>query len=97
MTSRDPAHLPPGRSLRAPLASINEGPAEGRFTLRVLRVDEGRGNEANGEESRAGAGDDRARSHGPEGGWPIDPAAGTDPKREELEAARRRTARPVLA
>src|SRR5699024_3702198 len=39
----------------------------------------------------------RSWNHGHECEWPIDPAAGTDPKREEREAARRCTARAVLA
>ncbi|HJB11108.1 MAG TPA: glycogen debranching protein GlgX [Candidatus Brachybacterium merdavium] len=97
MTSRDPAHLPPGRSLRSPWASINYVTAHDGFTLRDLTVYEGKRNEANGEDNRDGTDDNRSWNHGHEGEWPIDPAAGTDPKREELEAARRRTARAVLA
>src|SRR5699024_12787721 len=90
-------HLPPGRSLRSPWASINYVTAHDGFTLRDLTVYEGKRTEANGEDNRDGTDDNRSWNHGHAGEWPTDPAAGTDAKREDLEAARRRTARAVLA
>ena len=91
-TRQDPPGLPAGRSLRAPWASINYVTAHDGFTLRDLTAYESKHNEANGEDNRDGTSDNRSFHHGHEGELPPG-----DPRREEIEAARRRTARSVLA
>ena len=92
LTGRDPLELPPGRSLRSPWASVNYVTAHDGFTLRDLTVYETKRNEANGEDNRDGTSDNRSYHHGHEGELP----AGTSGA-AEIEAARRRTARSVLA
>ena len=91
-TRQDPPGLPEGRSLRAPWASINYVTAHDGFTLRDLTAYESKHNEANGEDNRDGTSDNRSFHHGHEGELPPG-----DPRREEIEATRRRTARSVLA
>ena len=91
-TRQDPPGLPAGRSLRAPWASINYVTAHDGFTLRDLTAYESKHNEANGEDNRDGTADNRSFHHGHEG--ELDPA---DPRREQIEAARGRTARSILA
>jgi isoamylase len=91
-TARDPLELPAGRSLRSPWASINYVTAHDGFTLRDLTVYETKRNEANGEDNRDGTSDNRSFHHGHEGELPLG-AEGA----EEIESARRRTARSILA
>ncbi|MDN5899176.1 MAG: glycogen debranching protein GlgX, partial [Brachybacterium sp.] len=91
-TGGDPLELPDGRSLRSPWASINYVTAHDGFTLRDLTAFEAKHNEANGEDNRDGTSDNRSYHHGHEGELP--------PRTEgaaEIEAARRRTARSILA
>ncbi|MGP9539404.1 glycogen debranching protein GlgX [Brachybacterium sp. AOP43-C2-M15] len=92
LTSQDPLELPEGRSLRAPWASINYVTAHDGFTLRDLTVYESKHNLANGEDNRDGTSDNRSFHHGHEGEMPVgaDGAA-------QIEAARRRSARSILA
>ena len=98
LTSHDPAQLPPGRSLRSPWASINYVTAHDGFTLRDLTVYEHKRNMANREDNRDGTSDNRSFNHGHEGEWTPDDGAGTGGREHmELEAARRRTARAILA
>ncbi|MBB5831117.1 glycogen debranching protein GlgX [Brachybacterium aquaticum] len=92
LTRQDPVDLPTGRSLRAPWASVNYVTAHDGFTLRDLTAYETKHNEANGEDNRDGTSNNRSYHHGHEGELP----AGT-PGAAALEAARRRTARSVLA
>ncbi|HEX7351769.1 glycogen debranching protein GlgX [Brachybacterium sp.] len=94
-TARDPLELPPGRSLRSPWASINYVTAHDGFTLRDLTVYETKRNDANGEDNRDGTSDNRSYHHGHEGELP-DGGEGVAGARE-IEAARRRTARSMLA
>lgn len=91
-TSRDPSHLPAGRSLRSPWASINFVTAHDGFTLRDLTTYESKHNEANGEDNRDGTSDNRSWNHGFEG-EPVTGLGEADP----LLAARRRTSRGILA
>ena len=91
-TRQDPPGLPAGRSLRAPWASINYVTAHDGFTLHDLTAYESKHNEANGEDNRDGTADNRSFHHGHEG--EVDPS---DPRREQIEAARGRTARSILA
>ncbi len=91
-TQQDPPGLPEGRSLRAPWASINYVTAHDGFTLHDLTAYESKHNEANGEDNRDGTTDNRSYHHGHEGELPAG-----DPRRAEIEAARGRTARSVLA
>src|SRR5699024_5230450 len=96
MTAQDPAELPAGRSLRSPWASINHITAHDGFTLRDLTVYETKRNEANGEGGRDGTTDNRSWNHGHEG--EVLGADGiTAQCAEQIEAARRRTARAMLA
>jgi len=92
LTRHDPQDLPAGRSLRAPRASINLITAHDGFTLHDLTTYEIRRNEANGEDNRDGASDNRSWNHGHEGELP--PGA---PDAEAVGAARRRSARSLLA
>jgi glycogen operon protein len=91
-TRQDPPGLPAGRSLRAPWASINYVTAHDGFTLRDLTAYESKHNEANGEDNRDGTTDNRSYHHGHEGELNA-----ADARREQIEAARGRTARSVLA
>jgi isoamylase len=91
-TRQDPPGLPPGRSLRAPWASINYVTAHDGFTLHDLTAYEAKHNEANGEDNRDGTSDNRSFHHGHEGELPPE-----DPRRGEIEGARGRTARSILA
>ena len=92
LTGQDPLELPAGRSLRSPWASVNYVTAHDGFTLRDLTVYETKRNEANGEANRDGTSDNRSFHHGYEGevGSGIEGAA-------EVEEARRRTTRSILA
>ena len=87
MTRQDPPLLPPGRSLRSPWASINYVTAHDGFTLRDLTVYETKRNHANGEDNRDGTTNNRSWNHGHEG----------EGGGAEVEAARRRTTRSILA
>ncbi|MEE1649742.1 glycogen debranching protein GlgX [Brachybacterium sp. J144] len=91
-SAQDPPELPEGRSLRSPWASINYVTAHDGFTLRDLTVYETRRNEANGEDNRDGTSNNRSYHHGHEG--EVDPA---QEGAAEIEAARRRSARSLLA
>jgi glycogen debranching enzyme GlgX len=71
---------------RSPYASVNFVTAHDGFTLRDLVSYDRKHNEANGEDNRDGANDNRSSNHGVEG--PTD-----DP---EIEALRRRTATNLL-
>ncbi|MDN5685515.1 MAG: glycogen debranching protein GlgX [Brachybacterium sp.] len=92
LTEQDPDSLPEGRSLRSPWASINYITSHDGFTLRDLTVYETKRNHANGEDNRDGTTDNRSWNHGHEG--EVDP--GTE-HGAEVGAARRRTARGLLA
>jgi len=96
-TARDPLELPPGRSLRSPWASINYVTAHDGFTLRDLTVYETKRNEANGEDNRDGTSDNRSYHHGHEGELPGGGEGEGVAGAREIEAARRRTARSMLA
>src|SRR5699024_1282334 len=91
-TGADPLELPAGRSLRSPWASINYVTAHDGFTLRDLTVYETKRNQANGEDNRDGTDDNRSYHHGHEGELPARAEGAA-----EIEAARRRTARSILA
>ncbi len=91
-TAADPHELPAGRSLRSPWASVNYVTAHDGFTLRDLTVYETKRNEANGEDNRDGTCDNRSYHHGHEGELPVRAAGAA-----EIETARRRTARSLLA
>ena len=91
-TGADPLELPAGRSLRSPWASVNYVTAHDGFTLRDLTLYETKHNEANGEDNRDGTSDNRSYHHGHEG--ELDPRADGA---AEIEVARRRTARSILA
>ena len=91
-TRQDPPGLPPGRSLRAPWASVNYVTAHDGFTLHDLTAYESKHNDANGEDNRDGTSYNRSFHHGHEGELPLE-----DPRRAEIEGARRRTARSILA
>ncbi|WP_422114887.1 glycogen debranching protein GlgX [Brachybacterium sp. UNK5269] len=91
-TGQDPRELPRGRSLRSPWASINYVTAHDGFTLRDLTVYETKRNQANGEDNRDGTSNNRSFHHGHEG-----ELAAADPRCEPIEAARRRSARSLLA
>ncbi|WP_394214159.1 glycogen debranching protein GlgX [Brachybacterium vulturis] len=92
LTGGDPLDLPAGRSLRSPWASLNYVTAHDGFTLRDLTAFETKHNEANGEDNRDGTSDNRSYHHGHEGELPPGAEAAA-----EIEAARRRTARSILA
>ena len=92
LTEQDPDSLPAGRSLRSPWASINYVTAHDGFTLRDLTVYETKRNHANGEDNRDGTTDNRSWNHGHEGEITPGTEGGA-----EIEAARRRTARGLLA
>ena len=91
-TARDPENLPAGRSMRSPWASVNFVTAHDGFTLHDLTTYEVKRNEANGEDNRDGTDDNRSWNHGFEG-----EPEGHDDKARALRAARRRTARGMLA
>ncbi|MGY5764884.1 glycogen debranching protein GlgX [Brachybacterium sp. DNPG3] len=93
----DPEHLPDGRSLRSPWASVNFVTAHDGFTLHDLTVYETKRNEANGEDGRDGTNDNRSWNHGFEGERaPEDDPDGAE-RTAEVRTLRRRTARSVLA
>ncbi|GAA1483334.1 glycogen debranching protein GlgX [Brachybacterium fresconis] len=92
LTEQDPDSLPEGRSLRSPWASINYITAHDGFTLRDLTVYETKRNHANGEDNRDGTTDNRSWNHGHEG--EVGPGSEHG---AEVDAARRRTARGLLA
>src|SRR5699024_4105304 len=79
-------------SLRSPWASVNYVTAHAGFTLRDLTVYGTKRNEANGEDNRDGTCDNRSYHHGHEGELPVRAAGAA-----EIETARRRTARSLLA
>ena len=95
-TQHDPPHLPAGRSLRSPWASINYVTAHDGFTLRDLTVYETKRNEANGEDNRDGTTNNRSFNHGYEGELSIDGEL-TAEAAGQIERMRRRTARSILA
>ncbi|WP_193104075.1 glycogen debranching protein GlgX [Brachybacterium sp. FME24] len=104
LTGQDPAELPEGRSLRSPWASINYVTAHDGFTLRDLTVYDHKRNHANGEDNRDGTSDNRSFNHGHEGevvlgthGAGDTGGTGDTERAEEIEAARRLTARSMLA
>ena len=94
-TGGDPEHLPPGRSLRSPWASVNYVSAHDGFTLHDLTAYEEKHNEANGEENRDGTGNNRSWNHGLEGEPEDGPEVET--ARETLRRERLRTQRALLA
>ncbi|MDN5599158.1 MAG: glycogen debranching protein GlgX [Brachybacterium sp.] len=91
-TGSDPLELPAGRSLRSPWASVNYVTAHDGFTLRDLTAYETKHNEANGEDNRDGTSDNRSYHHGHEGELPARTEGAA-----EIERARRRTTRSILA
>ncbi|MDN6303642.1 MAG: glycogen debranching enzyme GlgX, partial [Brachybacterium sp.] len=91
-TGSDPLELPAGRSLRSPWASVNYVTAHDGFTLRDLTAYETKHNEANGEDNRDGTSDNRSYPHGHEGELPARTEGAA-----EIERARRRTTRSILA